>query len=190
MKWSRLILSRLTHSLGIPSLAFQRPNLLLRFLAGCLLVRLTHHVKCEDIMLNIPALLKRDNFLHCLRPVSALMALTASVSMAHAGVIQCTAKITEVMVAPSGAVLINFSGVGTPYMCNLNVTITGVGVGAISPAVCQSWVAMFITAKSTQSNFTMVIDYGAASAPTTCVNLPNFSYTTPDPFPYWVDLGG
>lgn len=135
-----------------------------------------------------------SNRMFCLSLAAARLGATAcllSVSTAaSAGQIVCTSKISEVVVQPSGAVQINFVGVGTPALCNLNATIS-TSVAAVTPEVCRAWLSMFITAKATQQNFTMAIDYGTGNAPpATCANLPNFTNMLPAPFPYWFDLGG
>lgn len=116
--------------------------------------------------------------------IGAPMALTSTPALAAA--LMCTTTVSELQVTPAGNVYPTFSGSGTPNMCNLNMTITGPGVGTISPDVCKTWIAMFLTAKFNQAPMTIKIEYGSGTPPTSCANIPNFDYQIPNPFPYWV----
>jgi hypothetical protein len=122
------------------------------------------------------------------------MAALALPTVAHAATqIVCTAKISEVVIQPGGSVIVNFVGVGTPALCNINQNTPidmqiANGATAITPDVCKALLSTLITAKATQANFTMVINY-AGQAPASCASLPSFSNLVPVPFPYWFDLG-
>lgn len=125
-----------------------------------------------------------------MRRILTLMtsAVALCASPVWADVLTCTTRVTEIDVTPSGSVLATFSGSGTPNMCSLNMTITGPGVGSISPDVCRGWLSMFLTARAAQLPVTFKIDYGTSSAPSSCANLANFNYQIPNPFPYYVSV--
>lgn len=121
------------------------------------------------------------------------VAISSTALSANAEVLNCVATVKAVTVHPWGNVYVEFNGLGTtgptPF-CNVNGTYaTGdTAPGAITsiyPEVCNSWLGMFLTAKSTGQSITMAFSY-PGTAPT-CSAL-SFAWTPPIPYPYWMSL--
>jgi hypothetical protein len=139
------------------------------------------------------ALITRPRFGRNSLALTAAVATLLGAPAAHAGSLACTFKISGVSTTPSGTVYVQMDGVGTPIMCNTSANVAvnmGPIAGTITPDTCKAWVSMFITAKTTQQNFTLIFDYGAATAPASCASLPNFSWQVPTVFPYYVSFAG
>lgn len=126
--------------------------------------------------------------------VSAL-ALMLHPSQASAAALQCTTTISDVEVSPWGIVTVRAVNLGWWYMCDLNSSMTiyygpgNTNSGTISPAVCQAYLAKFLTAKTTQLNMTFASDFGSTTLPS-CSDAYLGQWVVPNPYPYWVDFGG
>lgn len=106
---------------------------------------------------------------------------------AHAGTIICSVGVSAVSVSPQGTLIPNMTGLGWPYLCNVQADqITS--AGTISPQTCQAWVAMFTTALATEKDIVLYISYGAAPAPSDCESITDFSWQIPAVFPYFLFL--
>lgn len=103
----------------------------------------------------------------------------------------CTFKISAVQTTPYGRAWITASGLGSWMMCDVNSNMT-VDAGpvfgnyTITPSVCQSWVAQFLTAKTTQQSFTVFVGY-SGTAPTCAFGVIG-NGVVPYPFPYAVSF--
>lgn len=109
-----------------------------------------------------------------------------SATPAYADAFVCTAKIAGVGITPGGTVVLNLTGMGWPYMCNLNSPMA-TSQGAISTATCQAWLSEFLTAKASGQSYSFWFDYGAATPPA-CNAMPSFSWQVPAVFPYYMSF--
>jgi hypothetical protein len=99
------------------------------------------------------------------------IAMLSVPSMAQADALPCVTKVAAVYVHGAGYVYADFGGLGgmgVPLLCNLNGSIVGTNVGTITPDVCRGWLSVLMTAKSTQQNVALRIEYGAATLPASC----------------------
>jgi hypothetical protein len=120
--------------------------------------------------------------------VVSAMAMISSTSIAAP--LTCTTKVNAVRVHPNGALIVNFAGMGPARMCYLGSDTSVQPGGYAAPMtltveMCRSYLAMAMTAKSTQENVLVTIDY-PSSVPS-CTGV--FNWTVPNPYPTWVSIG-
>lgn len=106
---------------------------------------------------------------------------------AGAVVLWCGTSVNSVTVNPPGHLHADFAGMGVPVLCNVNSPMT-VSVGTISPETCRAWYAGLMTALTTKRGVTIAIEYGTSPLPSSCSTIPAFSWTVPNPFPYWLQF--
>jgi hypothetical protein len=129
------------------------------------------------------------------RFVAAALVFLAAPLQARADSRHCTVKIHHVAVVGWGDVYVN-SDLGWWIMCSLNTDfavsyLPGSGnPSTVSPAVCQSWLAMFTSAKLSQYNFGFAQDYGPGQVAPACTHNSSGNWVVPNPFPYFVVFGG
>lgn len=119
------------------------------------------------------------------RAVILTAALAGMTTEATAGLVGCTLRVQGVSVNPAGQLTVAFEHLGFLYMCNVNSNFP-TSIGAVSAETCKTWTAYFLTAKATAKPVTMTFDYGGAPTPANCAAITGMSWSTPNPFPYWV----
>ncbi len=124
------------------------------------------------------------------RGAAKALALTvAAIALpAQSANLTCVAKVGSVTVHPWGGLYVEFIGMGHPVLCNVNYNYaTGdPNIGTINLEVCKAWLGTLLTAKSTGQSITLLFSFpGAAPA---CNAIPNFSWTTPNPYPSFMSL--
>ena len=97
----------------------------------------------------------------------------------------CTVNVDSVVILPSGQIQASLHGMGTTQFCNINTNITLPGGTIATPQLCQAWLSMLMTARSTQQHVTLVWNMAPAS---TCATIPVFNYALANPFPDWIEL--
>lgn len=123
------------------------------------------------------------------------LAMIAHAPSASAATVQCVSKISDVAVSPWGTLTIRVVNLGWWYMCDMNSNVTvylspnSGNATTITPAVCEAYLAKFLTAKTTQLNVTFTTDFGSTTPPS-CSDGYLGQFVAPNPYPYWVDFGG
>jgi hypothetical protein len=125
-------------------------------------------------------------FVNLCRTIFLISSVAFPVASASATDINCVSTVNAVAVSTGGQLFATFAGQQPAMLCSVygSVTTTN-GNKVIEPDTCRAWMTMFMTAKSTQQKVNFSID-----TTQTCATLAPMSYLSPNPFPYWMELGG